>query len=118
MSNQTDDPRLEKPARAIAQAFRSRALSWRLQDDDETLVVVLARGPKVRGTAAGEPDPTMLAELVKPEPARDIDLADGVDPAEASIAGRALAKAPRKTGAGSRRSKSKSPPPPDDGAVG
>jgi hypothetical protein len=111
MANQTNDPKYQTAAHAIARAFRSKALSWRLQDDDETLVVVLASGPKVHGTAGGAPDPTLLAELVKLEPVRDIE------PTDTSNADGALADPPRSAGGGSRRSKNKAAPP-EDSAVG
>ncbi len=64
--NETNDPKLKSAAQSIARAFKSKPLSWRLQDDDQTLVVVLASGPKVHGTQEG-PDPELLAQLVKPE---------------------------------------------------
>ncbi len=64
--NETNDPKFKSAAQSIARAFKSRALSWRLQDDDKTLVVVLASGPKVFGTPEGVADPELVAQLVKP----------------------------------------------------
>lgn len=65
--NEKDDPKHKPAAVKIAKAFKSRPLSWRLQEDNKTLVVVLSSGPKVQGTAEGVPDAALLAQLLPPK---------------------------------------------------
>ena len=63
--------------------------AYKIHDEDGTIVFVLESGPKLRMTEA-EMNTALVTVGVK---AGKIDLSDGVDAGEASLAGKALNKA-------------------------
>jgi hypothetical protein len=78
-----NDPQYADAAEKIAAQHHSQPLGWRVQEDG-TLTVALVSGPKVNAAPLGKARPARLTI---------IDTYDGVDPAEASAAGAALAQA-------------------------
>jgi len=65
--------------------------AYKIHDEDGTIVFVLESGPKLRMTEA-EMSQAIDAVVSKPK-AGVVDLSDGVDAGEASLAGKALNKA-------------------------
>jgi len=66
--------------------------AYKIHDEDGTIVFVLESGPKLRMTGAEMSQAIDAVVQSKPK-AGKIDLSDGVDAGEASLAGKALNKA-------------------------